>query len=487
VGESGSRAELEKALRVVDSQLRGRPNVELSFQRARILDRLGRADAARHGYVAVLQRDPNHFAALTDLGTLLYKAGLLKEAVTCFESAVAKHPGNAIGHANLAFMLLRGGDPGKAREHYEAALAIDPSHLEAHRGLALALAEQGETERAREHREAGFRGAALTTLPYRGAGEPIRVLVLVSASPGNTRTDAFLDDRIFAVSKLVVEYYDSNVVLPEHDLAFNAVGDADICADALRAVARVLELVEAPVINPPSAIAPTGRAQNAARLAKLEGVIAPRTLDVTRAALLDESARESLAAQGLHFPLLVRSPGYHAGKNFERVERPEDLPAALAALPGNDLIAIEFVDTRGPDAKVRKYRAIFAGGAIYPLHLAIAAQWKVHYFSADMAENSANRVEEEAFLAEMPRAIGPRAMAALERVQTALGLDFGGIDFALAPDGRIVVFEANATMVVPLPDDDERWAYRVAPVERIYVAVREMLQTTAGKPNGEYR
>ena len=68
MADQGSRRELEKALRIVESQLRGHPSNELTFERARILDRLGRSDAARHGYVAVLQRDPNHFGALNDLG-----------------------------------------------------------------------------------------------------------------------------------------------------------------------------------------------------------------------------------------------------------------------------------------------------------------------------------------------------------------------------------------------------------------------------------
>ncbi|HTA38662.1 MAG TPA: tetratricopeptide repeat protein, partial [Candidatus Acidoferrales bacterium] len=303
---SGSRRELEKALRVVESQLRGRPSNELTFERARILDRLGRSDAARHGYVAVLQRDPNHFGAINDLGMLLYKAGQIKEALTCFESAVAKHPNNAIGHANLAFILLRGGDSARAREHYEAALRIEPNYVEAHRGLALALAEQGEGAAARDHLEAGFRNAAVTMLPYRGDGEPIRVLVLVSASAGNTRTDAFLDDRVFAVAKLVVEYYDDAVALPEHDLVFNAVGDADICGPALQTVARILELVEAPVINPPERILPTARAVNAARLAKLAGVTAPHTQNFRQGDLLSGSGAQTLADAGFAFPLLVR-------------------------------------------------------------------------------------------------------------------------------------------------------------------------------------
>jgi hypothetical protein len=479
VAESGSRRELEKALRVVESQLRGRPDNELAFERARLLDRLGRTDAARHGYVAVLQRDPNHFGALNDLGMLLYKAGALTEAVTCYTSAVEKHPDNAIAHANLAFMLLRGGDTLRAREHYESALRIDPKNVEAHRGLALALAAEGDRTGAEAHRDAGFRGNAVTTLPFRGENEPVRAMVLVSASPGNTRTDAFLDDRVFATSKLVVEFYDSSVELPDHDFVFNAVGDADICVDALRTAERILQLVEAPVINAPSVVLLTSRPDNAARLAKIDGVIAPRTAKFVRDTLLAPGGGSLLASHGFTYPLLVRAPGYHAGKNFEKVERPEDLAAGVAGLPGDETIVIEFLETRNPDGNVRKYRAIFVGDATYPLHLAISGQWKVHYFSADMEQSAVNRAEDERFLTDMAGTLGEPAMHALERVRRTLGLDFAGIDFALAPDGRVIVFEANATMVVPLPGEDERWEYRRAPVERIYTAVRSLLQTTA--------
>jgi hypothetical protein len=63
---------------------------------------------------------------------------------------------------------------------------------------------------------------------------------------------------------------------------------------------------------------------------------------------------------------------------------------------------------------------------------------------------------------------------------TALKLDYGGIDFALNQRGEILLFEANATMVVEQPDEDQRWDYRRAAVERIHAAVRDLLLTGAG-------
>jgi hypothetical protein len=109
------------------------------------------------------------------------------------------------------------------------------------------------------------------------------------------------------------------------------------------------------------------------------------------------------------------------------------------------------------------------------LHLAISADWKVHYFTADMASNAAYRAEEQRFLDGMPAVLGPRAMAALRGIGETLGLDYAGVDFALAADGSLLLFEANATMVVSPPDPNPIWDYRRAAVERVLAAVRRML------------
>ena len=50
-----------------------------------------------------------------------------------------------------------------------------------------------------------------------------------------------------------------------------------------------------------------------------------------------------------------------------------------------------------------------------------------------------------------------------------------GIDFALDRAGRVVVFEANATMIVLPPGPEPIWDYRRAPVERALDAARNLL------------
>ena len=173
--------------------------------------------------------------------------------------------------------------------------------------------------------------------------------------------------------------------------------------------------------------------------------------------------------------MLLRAPGFHNGKHFLLVEKSAQLATALADLPGEELTAIQFLDARGPDGQYRKYRVMMIGGWLYPLHLAISPHWKIHYVTADMAENAGHRAEEGSFLEDMPGVLGPRAMAALAEIQNILGLDYAGIDFGLNAGGDVLLFEANATMTVLPPEADRRWDYRRDAVRRVEDAVRKML------------
>ena len=215
----------------------------------------------------------------------------------------------------------------------------------------------------------------------------------------------------------------------------------------------------------------TGRADNARRLAAIPGVISPK---------IEVSSRTALAAAGdLSFPLLLRSPGFHTGRHFVYVENHAVLPEALASLAGEEVLVIQYLDARGADGMARKYRVMFVDGVAYPLHLAISADWKVHYFSADMARSAAFREEERLFLKNMPAMLGARAMTALEAIGAVLDLEYAGIDFALTPDGSLLLFEANATMVVFPPGPEPMWDYRRAAINDVMEAATRMLFTYA--------
>jgi hypothetical protein len=147
---------------------------------------------------------------------------------------------------------------------------------------------------------------------------------------------------------------------------------------------------------------------------------------------------------------------------------------------------VEPLDARDDTGMYRKYRVMIVDGRLYPLHLAISRHWKVHYFTADMADRPEHREEDAAFLADM-HVIGNKAVAALSRIAAALGLDYGGIDFAVNADGEVLFFEANATMIVTPPVRDAKWDYRRPAVDAVLAAVQAMLVARAGEGDELHR
>jgi hypothetical protein len=469
----------EAALEDAERALARSPGaVDALLARARALDVLGRNEDAIQAYVDVLRVEDTHFGALTGLGVLATKMGQRAAAKVAFAKAVEAHPDEALAHANLAILLSdRAEDEGdfkEARAHFEAALRLDPDNRTAHRGMAVMLLGLGEPEAARQHAKEGLLGKP-DVWPFRGTGRPVSLLLVLSAIGANAPIELLLDDRVFQKWTIIPEFFDPAEELPPHDVVFNGIGDVDRCREALLAAAPILARAKAPVLNAPARIGETGRVANAERLARIPGVVTARTAMVPRRELEAADAVERLAGRGFGWPLLLRSPGFHAGAFFAKVDQVGELAQAVARLPGETLLVADFVDTRGPDAKFRKYRVMTVGGQLYPLHLAVSSKWMVHYFSADMAERPDHRAEDLAFLEDMPRALGPRAMQALEQIQALLGLDYAGIDFGIDPEGKVVVFEANAAMAVLSPPEGDKWSYRRPPIDRIRQAVHRML------------
>ncbi len=460
--------------------------IEARCERAGLLRELGLFEEAKRDYLELIKRKPGDFGVLNDFGALVLKAGYSSAARSLFEQAIRHHPDHPAGRVNLANLLLLAGQFEAARTHFEAALRADPDHIHAHRGLGNLLAETGDAAGARRHRDLGFKNDFMAALPYRGDGAPVRVLLLVSAAGGNTPTESFLDDTIFQTTVLVTEYYDIKIPLPPHDLVFNSIGDADICAEGLEAALKILARTSRPIVNHPAAVRKTGRASNIERLRGVEGVIVPRITRLPRAALIGPDAAGVVARNGFSFTVLARAPGFHTGHHFIHAETATELATAVEKFPGDDVWLIEPLEARDGEGFFRKIRVMIVDRKLYPLHLAISRSWKVHYYTADMAQSADNRVKEAPFLDDIASVIGARGVAALERIAAIIDLDYGGIDFAVDAGGNILFFEANATMIMVPLSTDEKWAYRRRAFDAVFTAMRAMLmaRVAAGRPRG---
>ena len=180
----------------------------------------------------------------------------------------------------------------------------------------------------------------MVTLPYRGEGPPVSLLLLVSSVGGNIPTRHLLDDRVFQTHVVVPEFYDSKEPLPPHQVVFNAIGDADLAAPALAAAQSLVALSQAPVINPPAAVLATGRADHA-RLARLPGVVVPLTVTLPRE-LLCSLGRPSrggpprlpFPAAGAHARFSHRPP-FSAGGKRRRAGRRRGATAGAGNRPSS--------------------------------------------------------------------------------------------------------------------------------------------------------
>jgi hypothetical protein len=116
-------------------------------------------------------------------------------------------------------------------------------------------------------------------------------------------------------------------------------------------------------------------------------------------------------------------------------------------------------------------------GQILPYHLAIASDWKVHHDTTDMADHLWMQQEEEVFLNDPATVFNPSHYEALREIQQRIGLEYFGIDCGLDRSGNLVVFEANASMLVH--DGNEQFPYKAPFVRRIKTAFDEMLRKLA--------
>jgi hypothetical protein len=361
-----------------------------------------------------------------------------------------------------------------ARALFERALALEPHDADLHIGRAIVLEEMGERDAAHAAWSHELVAGAMRTVLYTGVGEPVRLLTIASALHA-IRYEIFCDPNALETTVLYTQAYRAGQTLPPHDVVLIAVADVESDGPALDVASEIVQRTNAPVINRPERVRQTGRIEQATRLAAIDGVTTAQTTLFARSELLREDAAAMLEARGYTFPLLLRSPGFHNGRFFEYIPDAAALALRATAMPGDAILAIAYQDTRSPDGMMRKYRVMTIDGRLYPVHLAISPNWKVHYVSSAMAFDTAFRDEEAAYLTDMRAALGVRALEALEGIAAVTALDYGGIDFGLMPDGRVAVFEANGAMAIFLPDADPRWDYRRAAMTAAIQAATRMI------------
>jgi tetratricopeptide (TPR) repeat protein len=403
-----------------------------------------------------------------------------RQAIEHLARAVSLDPASKWAHANLGSMLYRAGELEGAERHCRSALAIDPEMAIVHQNLAGILADRGEADEARRHRDRAY---GLSNLRIsRAAQARATVLVLTTSDSGNIPHRFLLPKDAYTRLDWFIEYArpGQEDELPPYEVVFNIIGDPDYSGGTAGRVAEFLKRCDRRVLNDPARVGPTRRDRLPALIGDIDGVRIPRCarLDPSMAATTNLSAW--LAAEGLDMPVLIRPLGSHGGEGLFLALSDQEL-ASIDVSSG--AYATEFVDfASAADGRYRKYRVIFVDRTPYPYHLAVKDDWLVHYYTAGMSGDEARKAEELRFLEDPCAVLGKGAWAALGAIGARLDLDFAGIDFGLLPDGRILVFEANATMLVH-PEPDGEFAYKNPHVARITGAFQDLIARPSHERN----
>lgn len=235
----------------------------------------------------------------------------------------------------------------------------------------------------------------------------------------------------------------------------------NLCADADEYRGGLLGLDAAfggtlPIFNHPRAVALTRRDLSAARLSGIEGLIVPRCHRFP--AEETDSFQKAFSEGGFRYPVLVRPAASQTGRDLVRIDGPFDWPAVYRThWFGKPHFMTQFHDTLGPEGFL-KLRAGWFGGEMRIHSIKQSRHWRINHDTGETAPDDfapreaelCDRLLAEGRLAAVMAALGERA-----------AMDAIGADLGLMPDGRLVLFEANAAMTMVHPP-----AYYATPVAK---------------------
>lgn len=315
----------------------------------------------------------------------------------------------------------------------------------------------------------------------------LKVLAIMTAGDmmANTPLDFLLAG---AEAELISLYVDASGALPsplpEHDVAFLAIGESEANQPVLRALAPQLAAWPRPLLNADALkIASLTRDGACALLAGAEGVLAPAAarLDRVRMTQLASGAiKPGEVIDGAAFPLIARPIGSHAGAGLQKLDDPAAVFAYLTEQDAERFYVSPFVDYSGPDGLFRKHRIVVVEGRPFVCHMAVSPRWMVHYLNADMLENPANREEEARFFASFDEDFAARHADAFKALHQRLGLDYFGIDSGETADGKLLVFEVDVAMIVHDMDPPDLFPYKKPQMRKVFDAFQAMLRRRAG-------
>lgn len=386
-----------------------------------------------------------------------------------------------IGFARLTRQAFEGVDLHPLRDQLLARVTEGTAH--AGEGLDLSLIAQlmGEKEAGLVIQSEVLSFHQLFRTPAAVPKPGLRVLALAADIDmgGNTPIEFLLEGSdIELLTLYVTKGTGLPETLPDHDIAIVVASDSEECREALALIEKAAPRWPRPMLNRPELIGNLDRDKLYRLLADIPGLDIPVTAHATRAQL-SALAEGQIACKDitgeLHFPMIARPRGTHAGVGLAKLDDAPALAAYLAERQEQDFFVARFVNYAGPDGLYRKIRLTMVDGKPYACHMAIADRWDIWYLNAYMAFSEEKRAEEAIFMQDFDRAFAARHKNALDEMSRRVGLDYFIVDCAENRNGELLVFEADNTAVVHNMDSPVVFPYKPPQMRKIFAAFTAML------------
>jgi hypothetical protein len=313
----------------------------------------------------------------------------------------------------------------------------------------------------------------------------VRLLAIAAATDiaGNIPLDFLLvGSDVDLITLHVSADYPVPAMLPDHDVAIVAMGNAEGVTPLLTQLSRTLADWPRPVLNAPDRILQLERDRLFRLLKDMPGLDCPMTGRASRGDLERVGAGVRSLVHDLpdgRFPLIIRPLDSHAGKGLEKVDTPVALLAYLETHADDAFFVSRFVDYAGPDGLFHKYRIVFIDGVPFPVHMAISEQWKIWYYNAHMEQSDDKRRAEAHFMETFDHDFVARHRLALRELAERVGLDYFGIDCAETRDGRLLLFEGETALIVHDMDPPDVYPYKGPQMRKLFAAFVAMLHRRA--------
>jgi glutathione synthase/RimK-type ligase-like ATP-grasp enzyme len=399
-------------------------------------------------------------------------------------SAIANegYPATPIGLPMLAKMAFDGIDLAPLWNELVRRVTERPGDAAALLDLSTIAHLQG-----RPHDRLALQSAALELQrvyrqpPDVAAERPLRLLAFMA--PGDFMANMPLEFMLEGSSVVLDMVYVLPGVplpeLPEHDVALVAVTESDKNQPILSEITALVRSWQRPVINAPDRIARLTRAGTWELLKFAPDVTIPKNARIDRMQFESISSGEvsiESILDGGGFPIIARPASSHAGIGLVKLENTSAIDAYLCEWAETDFYIAPFVDYRSPDGLFRKYRIALIGGRPFACHMAISQHWMIHYLNADMKNDPVKRAEEAQLFATFDRDFAVRHATAFSAIAERVELEYLPIDCGETKDGRLLVFEMGAGMIVHSMDPPDLFPYKRPQMEKVFKAFQTMLQ-----------